>query len=146
MSDAVLVAKKNRTQGIRKVVEILKEKKIFQAEALSKDYRPWGWFDQVASGHEFQVKRICVNPGASLSLQSHKFRSENWVVVEGTAKVIVEGISQIVSKGQSVHIPKGAKHRLENQKETPMLLIEVQTGSYLGEDDIIRYEDKYSRI
>ncbi|MDB2478821.1 mannose-1-phosphate guanylyltransferase/mannose-6-phosphate isomerase [Alphaproteobacteria bacterium] len=145
MPDAVLVAHKSQAQNVKKVVKLLKMKNIPQAETFPKDYRPWGWFESLAIGNYFQVKRICVKPGSALSLQSHKYRSEHWVVVEGTAKVTVDGDSKIFTEGKSVYIPLGAKHRLENTGKSLMIVIEVQIGTYLGEDDIIRYEDIYSR-
>ena len=146
MPDAVLVAPKDRSQDVKKAVELLKTKDIAQAEVFPKDHRPWGWFESLALGENFQVKRICVKPGASLSLQSHNHRSEHWIVVEGTAKVKIDDEVKLVSEGQSVYVPLGAVHRMENPGKLPMLLIEVQTGSYLGEDDIIRIEDIYDRI
>ena len=109
------------------------------------DYRPWGSFDRLARGERFQVKQIQVKPGAKLSLQSHHHRSEHWIVVAGTAKVTIDDEVQLVGENQSVYIPLGAVHRMENPGKVPMVLIEVQTGSYLGEDDIIRYEDVYAR-
>ncbi len=145
MPDAVLVADKNRAQDVKFVVEKLKALNVHQAEIFPKDHRPWGWFERIAKGDRFQVKRIYVNPGAALSLQSHLHRSEHWVVVEGTAKVTLGDEVKLVSEGESVYIPVGAKHRMENPGKLPMLLIEVQTGNYLGEDDIIRYEDLYKR-
>lgn len=145
MPDAVLVANKNRAQEVKRVVSDLKALSITQAEKLPKDYRPWGWFESLVLGERFQVKRIFVNPGASLSLQSHHHRSEHWVVVEGTAKVTVNKNEELVSEGESIYIPLGAIHRMENPGKLPMILIEVQTGSYLGEDDIIRYDDVYKR-
>lgn len=145
MPDAVLVANKARAQDVKKVVEVLKLNGINQAEIFPKDYRPWGWFESLALGDNFQVKRICVNPGAALSLQSHCHRSEHWVVVMGTAKVTIDDTVKLVTEGQSVYVPLGSKHRMENPGVTPMILIEVQIGSYLGEDDIIRYEDLYAR-
>ena len=145
MPDAVLVADMGRTQDVKKVVSVLKEKAISQAEIFPKDHRPWGWFETLVIKGRFQVKRIFVNPGAALSLQSHHHRSEHWVVVEGTAKVSIDEKVLLVTEGESVHIPVGAVHRMENPGKLPMVLIEVQTGSYLGEDDIIRYEDIYSR-
>ena len=143
--DAVLVAPKERAQDVKKAVELLKSKDIVQAEIFPKDHRPWGWFESLALGDCFQVKRICVKPGAALSLQSHKHRSEHWIVVEGTAKVTIDQEVKLVSEGQSIYVPLGAKHRMENPGEQPMILIEVQIGTYLGEDDIIRYEDVYAR-
>ena len=145
MPDAVLVAPKDRAQEVKKVVELLKAKDIVQAEIFPKDHRPWGWFESLAIGERFQVKRIYVKPGGSLSLQSHNHRSEHWIVVAGTAKVTIDDESKIITEGQSIYVPLGSKHRMENPGKLPMLLIEVQIGSYLGEDDIIRYEDKYSR-
>ena len=145
MPDAVLVAPKDRAQDVKEAVELLKSKDIAQAENFPKDHRPWGWFESLAVGERFQVKRICVQPGAALSLQSHNHRSEHWIVVEGTAKVTIDEDVTLVSEGQSVYVPLGAVHRMENPGKLPMLLIEVQIGSYLGEDDIIRYEDIYSR-
>ena len=123
----------------------LKKKGAAQAETLPRDYRPWGWFESLVSGSRFQVKRIVVHPGAALSLQSHHHRSEHWIVVEGTAQVTIGEDVQLVSENQSVYIPLGTVHRMENPGKIPMVLIEVQTGSYVGEDDIIRYEDVYAR-
>ena len=145
MPDAVLVAHRDRAQDVRKAVAELKAKGATQAETLPRDYRPWGWYESIALGPRFQVKRIVVNPGAALSLQSHNHRSEHWVVVEGTAKVTIDQNVQTVNENQSVYIPLGAMHRMENPGKLPLTLIEVQTGSYFGEDDIIRYDDVYRR-
>jgi mannose-1-phosphate guanylyltransferase / mannose-6-phosphate isomerase len=145
MPDAVLVAPKDRAQDVKKAVELLKAKDIAQAEVFPKDHRPWGWFESLALGDRFQVKRICVKPGASLSLQSHNHRSEHWIVVEGTAEVTIDEEVKLVTEGQSVYVPLGAVHRMENPGKLPMVLIEVQIGRYLGEDDIIRYKDVYAR-
>jgi len=145
MNDAVLVADMNRAQDVKKAVSALKEKNRAQATEFPKDHRPWGWFESLVVGGRFQVKRILVNPGASLSLQSHVHRSEHWIVVEGTARVTVDETVKLVTENQSVYIPLGAVHRMENPGKVPMVLIEVQTGSYVGEDDIIRYEDAYAR-
>jgi mannose-1-phosphate guanylyltransferase/mannose-6-phosphate isomerase len=145
MDDAVLVADKSRAQDVKKAVEALKAKGAKQAEAFATDHRPWGWFETLALANRFQVKRIVVKPGAALSLQSHMHRSEHWIVVEGTARVTIGDEVQLVSENQSVYIPLGAKHRMENPGKLPMVLIEVQTGAYLGEDDITRYEDVYAR-
>ena len=145
MPDAVLVAHKDRTQDVKNAVAELKAKGAAQAETLPRDYRPWGWYESIALGPRFQVKRIVVNPGAALSLQSHNHRSEHWVVVEGTAKVTIDDEVQTISENQSVYIPLGAVHRMENPGKLPLTLIEVQTGSYFGEDDIIRYDDVYAR-
>lgn len=145
MPDAVLIADTSRAQDVKLAVAALKQKKSKQAEAFPKDHRPWGWFESLVIGKRFQVKRIVVHPGAALSLQSHHHRSEHWIVVEGTAKVTIDEEVKLVSENESVYIPLGATHRMENPGKLPMVLIEVQTGSYLGEDDIIRYEDVYSR-
>ena len=145
MPDAVLVAHKDRAQDVKKAVAKLKADGAAQAETLPRDYRPWGWYESIALGPRFQVKRIVVNPGAALSLQSHNHRSEHWIVVEGTAKVTIDDDVKIVAENQSVYIPLGAVHRMENPGKLPLTLIEVQTGSYFGEDDIIRYDDVYAR-
>lgn len=145
MPDAVLVAHKDRAQQVKNAVAALKFKGVSQAETLPRDYRPWGWYESLVVGQRFQVKRIHVHPGAALSLQSHHHRSEHWVVVEGTALVTIDGAVKLVAENQSVYIPLGAVHRMENPGKIPMVLIEVQTGSYLGEDDIIRYDDIYAR-
>ncbi|WP_170333826.1 mannose-1-phosphate guanylyltransferase/mannose-6-phosphate isomerase [Ruegeria arenilitoris] len=145
MPDAVLVASMDRAQDVKRAVTALKAKGAKQAESLPVDHRPWGWFESLVIDDRFQVKRIHVHPGAALSLQSHHHRSEHWIVVKGTAKVTIDAEDQLVSENQSVYIPLGAKHRLENPGKVPMVLIEVQTGAYLGEDDIIRYEDFYAR-
>ncbi len=145
MPDAVLVADTSRAQDVKQAVAALRAKGRKQAESFPKDHRPWGWFESLVIGERFQVKRIHVHPGAALSLQSHHHRSEHWIVVEGTAKVTVDDEVSLVTENQSVYIPLGAVHRMENPGKVPMVLIEVQTGSYLGEDDIIRYEDIYAR-
>jgi len=145
MPDAVLVADKSRAQEVKGVVAALKTRGAAQAEAFPRDHRPWGWFESLARGERFQVKRIVVHPGAALSLQSHVHRAEHWIVVAGTAEVTVDDRVTLVTENQSVYIPLGAKHRLANPGRLPLALIEVQTGSYLGEDDIKRYEDIYAR-
>ncbi|MEP1201220.1 mannose-1-phosphate guanylyltransferase/mannose-6-phosphate isomerase [Tateyamaria sp.] len=145
MNDAVLVTNASRCQDVKLAVQSLKAQGALQAEQFPKDHRPWGWFESLVVGDRFQVKRIVVHPGAALSLQSHHHRAEHWIVVEGTAKVTVDDEVKLVSENQSVYIPLGAVHRMENPGKLPMVLIEVQTGAYLGEDDIIRYEDVYSR-
>lgn len=145
MRDAVLVADSSRAQDVKEAVARLKSKGASQAEAFLHDHRPWGWFETLVLSDRFQVKRIHVHPGAALSLQSHMHRSEHWIVVAGTARVTVNDEVTLISENQSVYIPLGAKHRMENPGKIPMVLIEVQTGTYLGEDDIIRYEDFYAR-
>ena len=141
----MLVAHKDRAQDVKLAVATLKQQEAPQAETLPRDYRPWGWFESLGTGTRFQVKRIVVNPGAALSLQSHMHRAEHWIVVEGTAKVTINDDVKLIEENQSVYIPLGAIHRMENPGDVPMVLIEVQTGSYLGEDDITRYEDIYAR-
>jgi mannose-1-phosphate guanylyltransferase/mannose-6-phosphate isomerase len=145
MPDAVLIAHKDCAQDVKLAVQQLRAKGAPQAETLPRDYRPWGWYESLVVGARFQVKRIVVHPGASLSLQSHHHRSEHWIVVEGTAKVTVDESVTLVSENQSVYIPLGTVHRMENPGKVALTLIEVQTGSYLGEDDIVRYEDIYAR-
>ncbi|MBF9058017.1 mannose-1-phosphate guanylyltransferase/mannose-6-phosphate isomerase [Rhodobacterales bacterium HKCCSP123] len=145
MPDAVLVAPLDRAQELRRAVASLKEEGARQATEFPKDHRPWGWFESLVLGDRFQVKRIQVNPGAAMSLQSHHHRAEHWIVVQGTAKVTLGDDVTLVAENQSVYIPLGTVHRLENPGKVPMVLIEVQTGAYLGEDDIIRYEDGYGR-
>ena len=144
-SDAVLVADMSRAQDVKKAVAALKAKGSAQATTFPKDHRPWGWFESLVVGSRFQVKRVHVHPGAALSLQSHFHRSEHWIVVEGTARVTIDEDVRLVTENQSVYLPLGCVHRMENPGKVPMVLIEVQTGSYLGEDDIIRYEDVYAR-
>lgn len=145
MPDAVLVAPMDRAQDLRLAVAALKAQGAKQATEFPKDHRPWGWFESLVLGDRFQVKRIFVHPGGALSLQSHHHRAEHWIVVQGTARVTLGEEVQLVTENQSVYIPLGVTHRLENPGKVPMVLIEVQTGSYLGEDDIIRYEDGYGR-
>ena len=145
MPDAVLVADASRSQEVKVAVAALKAKGAKQATAFPKDHRPWGWFETLVLGGRFQVKRIVVHPGAALSLQSHHHRSEHWIVVSGTAKVTIGDEVKLLSENQSVYVPLGAVHRMENPGKVDMVLIEVQTGSYLGEDDIVRYEDVYAR-
>ncbi|MFY0634832.1 MAG: mannose-1-phosphate guanylyltransferase/mannose-6-phosphate isomerase [Vannielia sp.] len=145
MNDAVLVADISRAQDVKLAVSALKQKKAPQATEFPKDHRPWGWFESLVVGDRFQVKRILVHPGAALSLQSHFHRSEHWIVVEGTARVTINDEVKLVTENESVYIPVGSKHRMENPGKVPMVLIEVQTGTYVGEDDIVRYEDVYAR-
>jgi len=145
MNDAVLIADKSRGQDVKLAVDALKKKNVQQAAAFPRDHRPWGWYESLSVGPRFQVKHITVLPGASLSLQSHFHRSEHWIVVEGTAKVTVDDKVSILSENQSAYIPLGAVHRMENPGKIPMVFIEVQTGPYVGEDDIVRYEDRYAR-
>jgi mannose-1-phosphate guanylyltransferase/mannose-6-phosphate isomerase len=145
MRDAVLVADKSRAQDVKTVVSALREANIAQADEYPRFHRPWGWYETLCLGGRFQVKRIMVKPGGVLSLQSHMHRSEHWIVVEGTAEVTIGDEVRLVTENESVYIPLGTRHRMANRGRLPMYLIEVQTGSYLGEDDIIRYEDIYDR-
>ena len=145
MHDAVLVADMSAAQDVKLAVSALRAKSAKQAEAFPKDHRPWGWFETLVLGDRFQVKRIMVHPGGRLSLQSHMHRAEHWIVVAGTARITIDDKIRNISENESVYVPLGAVHRLENPGKVPMVLIEVQTGSYLGEDDIIRHEDVYGR-
>ena len=145
MGDAVLVADRSRAQDVKVAVNALKSKGARQAVQHPRDYRPWGHYETLALAPRFQVKRIVVHPGAALSLQSHHHRSEHWIVVAGTARVTVDDEVRLVTENQSVYIPLGAVHRMENPGKVDMVLIEVQTGAYLEEDDIVRYEDVYAR-
>lgn len=144
-SDAIIVTPKASAQRVKEAVSALKARGSPQAVSLPIDHRPWGWFESLEMGDRFQVKRIHVNPGAALSLQSHRHRSEHWIVVQGTARVTVGDEVKLLTENQSVYIPLGAKHRLENPGKVVMELIEIQTGEYLGEDDIQRFEDAYDR-
>jgi mannose-1-phosphate guanylyltransferase/mannose-6-phosphate isomerase len=145
MPDAVIIAHKADSQRVKEAVAALKARGAKQATQFPTDHRPWGYYESLVLADRFQVKRIVVKPGAALSLQSHHHRSEHWIVVQGTARVTIDDRVQLVTENQSVYIPLGALHRMENPGKLPMVLIEVQTGSYLGEDDIIRYEDVYAR-
>lgn len=145
MQDAVLVADKARAQDVKRVVDLLKIKEKSQAEILPTDSRPWGCFESLVSKKTFQVKRISVNPGAALSLQSHRFRSEHWIVVQGNAKVTINKETKFMETGEYVFVPLGSIHRLENLGNEQLVIIEVQIGTYLGEDDIVRYKDMYDR-
>lgn len=144
-SDAVLVAHKNKVQDIKKIVETLKIQHRTEADLHRKVYRPWGYYDSIDSGDRYQVKCIVVNPGQKLSLQMHHHRAEHWIVVNGTAKVQKGENSILLTENQSIYIPLGETHALENPGKVPLELIEVQSGSYLGEDDIVRFEDLYGR-
>ncbi len=145
-ADAILVAHKDHVQDVKKIVSRLKEQNRPEIELHRQVYRPWGSYECIDSEERFQVKRITVNPGASLSLQKHYHRSEHWIVVKGTARITKDDESFILSENQSTYIPLGIKHRLENPGKIPLELIEVQSGSYLGEDDITRYDDTYGRV
>ena len=141
MRDAVLIADKSRAQEIKDVVKTLRDAGKPQADDSPRFHRPWGWYETLCLDTRFQVKRIMVKPGGVLSLQSHRHRSEHWIVVAGTAEVTTGDDVSLVTENESVYIPLGARHRMANPGKVPMFLIEVQTGAYLGEDDIVRYED-----
>ena len=144
-ADAVMVASKDSAQNVKQIVNRLSKEKRSEAESHRQCYRPWGYYDSVDSGERFQVKRITVNPGASLSLQMHHHRAEHWVVVKGVAEVTCDSTVTLLSEDESSYIPIGKKHRLHNPGRVPLEIIEVQSGSYLGEDDIIRFDDEYHR-
>lgn len=141
----MLVADKSRSQDVKNLVEQLRAANKVQVDEYPRFHRPWGWYETLCLDARFQVKRIMVKPGGVLSLQSHRHRSEHWIVVSGTAEVTIGDDIQLVTENQGVYIPLGQKHRMANHGKVPMYLIEVQTGAYLGEDDIIRYEDIYDR-
>jgi mannose-1-phosphate guanylyltransferase / mannose-6-phosphate isomerase len=145
LPDAVLIAPKDRAQDVRNAVATLAAKGLPAARRFRQDHRPWGWFETLAVGPGFQVKRITVTPGGRLSLQSHRHRAEHWVVVSGTARITLGDTVRDLAANQSTYIPQATRHRLENPGTDPVILIEVQTGTYLGEDDIIRHEDAYAR-
>jgi mannose-1-phosphate guanylyltransferase len=143
--DAVMVAHKNDSQSIKDVVNKLKAEKRPEFEFHREVFRPWGSYDSIDNGGRFQVKRISVKPGEKLSVQMHHHRAEHWIVVSGTANVTIDDKTQLVSENQSVYIPIGSVHALENPGKIPLELIEVQSGAYLGEDDIVRFSDRYGR-
>ena len=143
--DAVLVADQRHTQDVKKIVDRLKRDGHTEGMVHRKVYRPWGWYDGVDGGERFQVKRIMVKPGGKLSLQMHHHRAEHWIVVRGTARVTKGDEVFLLSENQSTYIPLGVTHRLENPGQVSLEMIEVQSGSYLGEDDIVRFEDLYGR-
>ena len=144
--DAILVADKRRTQDVKQIVAKLREAGHSLTQTHRKIHRPWGWYDSIDSGERFQVKRIVVNPGASLSLQMHHHRAEHWIVVKGTAQVTNGDKVFLLGENESTYIPLGHVHRLTNPGKVPLEIIEVQSGSYLGEDDIVRFEDTYGRV
>ena len=143
--DAVLAMHRDRAQDVKKVVDRLRKMGRHEASAHNRVYRPWGFYESLIEGERFQVKRIVVTPGHKLSLQKHYHRSEHWVVVAGSAQVTRDAESMLLRENESIYLPLGCVHRLENPGRIPLTLIEVQSGSYLGEDDIVRYEDHYGR-
>jgi mannose-1-phosphate guanylyltransferase/mannose-1-phosphate guanylyltransferase/mannose-6-phosphate isomerase len=143
--DAVLVAHKDETQNVKKIVDRLKKMKRPEADTHNRTYRPWGFYESLIQGDRFQVKRIVVWPGAKLSLQKHFHRAEHWVVVTGCASVTCDSEIRLVHENESIYLPLGSIHRMENPGKIPLTVIEVQSGAYLGEDDIVRFEDTYGR-
>jgi mannose-1-phosphate guanylyltransferase len=144
--DVVLVAHNDRAQDVKQLVDHLKTDKRSEATMHREVHRPWGHYDSIDEGKRFKVKRITVKPGEKLSVQMHYHRAEHWVVVTGTALVRVGDSEKLVTENESIFIPIGGVHSLENPGKVPLELIEVQTGSYLGEDDIVRFEDRYGRV
>ena len=144
-ADAVMVAHPDHVQDVKSLVDQLKENSRSESESHRKIYRPWGKYDSIDVGERYQVKRITVNPGAKLSVQMHHHRAEHWIVVSGTAKVTIDDVERLLSENESTYVPIGSVHSLENPGKVPVEMIEVQSGSYLGEDDIVRFEDLYGR-
>lgn len=144
-SDAVLVAHRDCAQDVKNIVDHLKASGRSEHKMHPRVYRPWGWYEGIDIGERFQVKRIMVKPGERLSLQMHHHRAEHWVVVSGSAMITIDDVTKLYTENESTYIPIGSTHRLENPGKLPLHLIEVQSGSYLGEDDIVRYEDTYGR-
>src|SRR5690606_16842822 len=140
-----LVARRDDAEGIKNMVGHLRSRGHAQADSHARGFRPWGFYQSLDSGNRFQVKRILVKPGAQLSLQRHAHRAEHWVVVRGVAEVTIGDDKKLLHENESTYIPQGAKHRLRNPGKIDLELIEVQTGSYLGEDDIERFDDIYGR-
>lgn len=143
--DVLLVANRECAQDVKTIVDLLEREGASESKAHRRIYRPWGSYDGITEGERWQVKKIVVDPGASLSLQLHHHRAEHWIVVKGTAVVEKDGVEQLVGENQSTYIPLGCKHRLSNPGKIPVEMIEVQSGPYLGEDDIVRFEDRYGR-
>jgi mannose-1-phosphate guanylyltransferase/mannose-6-phosphate isomerase len=144
-ADAVLVSDRARSQEVKAIVGTLSRQQREERNLHRKVHRPWGWYDSIDTGERFQVKRIGVKPGASLSLQKHHHRAEHWIVVRGTAEVTCGDKKILLTENQSTYIPLGEVHRLANPGKVWLEIIEVQSGSYLGEDDIVRFEDSYGR-
>ena len=143
--DAILISDKKSSQKVKKIVNHLKKNKIPEGQTHAKVYRPWGNYLSLAEENTWQVKLIMIKPGEKISLQKHHHRSEHWIVVSGTARVEVDNKVELLCENQSVYIPLGSKHRLSNPGKISLTLIEVQSGSYIGEDDIVRFEDVYGR-
>ncbi len=145
-ADAVLVAKRDRTADLKKLVDKIHTHDEQVTLVHRRVYRPWGWYESVDQGPGFQVKRLMVAPGARMSLQYHHHRAEHWVVVRGVAEVSCDGRVFVLEKNASTYVPRGAPHRLANPGTEPLEIVEVQSGDYLGEDDIVRLEDSYGRV
>ncbi len=145
-SDAILIANKDYSQHVKEIVSLLKEKDFKEGIEHKKTHRPWGEFITIIEGENWKVKKIFVKPKESLSLQMHSKRTEHWVIIKGKGKVIIDNKISIVNENESIYIPRGSKHRLINEEEKSLIVIEIQSGSYLGEDDIVRFEDNYGRI
>ena len=145
-NDAVLVAQKSHTQNVRTIVQKLEKQGIPEGKSHTKIYRPWGHYTSIVTGTRWQIKLIEVKPNASLSLQMHHHRAEHWVIVKGTALIEKDGDKELLSENESTFIPLGCKHRLSNPGKMPLELVEIQSGAYLNEDDIIRFEDSYGRV
>ena len=143
--DAVLVAPKNRVQDVKELVSQLKKQGRYETSLHREVFRPWGSYDSIDAGARFQVKRLVVKPGACMSLQLHHHRAEHWIVVAGTARITRGDETFLLEENQSTYIPLGTRHRIENPGKIPLHIIEVQSGTYLGEDDIVRFEDRYGR-
>jgi mannose-1-phosphate guanylyltransferase/mannose-6-phosphate isomerase len=143
--DAVLVSHRDRAQDVKAIVDRLQQAGRSESNVHRRVYRPWGYYEGIDAGTRFQVKRIMVSPGQALSLQMHHHRAEHWIVVSGTAEVTRGSETVLLSENQSTYIPLGITHRLVNPGKLPLYMIEVQSGSYLGEDDIVRFEDNYGR-
>ncbi len=141
----MLVLDRNKAQDVKALVDRVRKEERSEATEHRNVYRPWGAYDSVDSGDRYQVKRITVKPGAKLSLQMHHHRAEHWIVVKGTARVTCGDQTFLLTENQSTYIPLGTVHRLENAGKIPLELIEVQSGAYLGEDDIVRFDDTYGR-
>jgi mannose-1-phosphate guanylyltransferase/mannose-6-phosphate isomerase len=144
-ADAILVADRDKVQDVKRIVNTLKKQQRTEASLHRRVYRPWGSYESLVSSERFQVKRIVVNPGQRLSLQMHHHRAEHWIIVKGTAEVTCEDKVFMLGEDESTYIPLGHKHRLTNPGHIPLEIIEVQSGAYLGEDDIVRFEDVYGR-
>ncbi|MGE3682006.1 MAG: mannose-1-phosphate guanylyltransferase/mannose-6-phosphate isomerase [Bdellovibrionales bacterium] len=145
-ADALLVTRKGSSQKVKELVEALKEARQPEATEHPFETRPWGRFEVLADDRSYKAKRITIDPGAQLSYQSHSQRAEHWVVISGAAEVTLDGHVRNLGPGEFVHIPSGSKHRVRNPGSTPLIFVEVQTGSYFGEDDIVRYQDDYNRV